>query len=81
MLEYTITFIAVFLTDVLYVNLVKSIQQDHMWRAAFWGMIVTFASSIAIINYTSDHMALIPALAGAFFGTFFGMKLRKKEQA
>ena len=81
MLEYTITFIAVFLTDVLYVNLVKSIQQDHIWRAAFWGMIVTFASSIAIINYTSDHMALIPALAGAFFGTFFGMKLRKKEQA
>lgn len=80
MVEYIVTFFAVFLTDVLYVNLVKSIQQDLQWRAAFWGMIVTFASSVAIINYTNDHLAIIPALAGAFFGTFFGMKLRKKEQ-
>lgn len=80
MFDYIITFLALFFTDIIYVHLVKSIQQDQVWRAAFWGMIVTFASSIAIINYTSDHMALIPALAGAFFGTFFGMKLRKKEQ-
>lgn len=81
MLEYIVTFIAVFLTDVLYVNLVKSIQQDLHWRAAFWGMVVTFASSIAIINYTNDNLAIVPALAGAFFGTFFGIKLRKKEKA
>ena len=80
MFEYVITFFAVFFTDVLYVNLVKSIQQDHHWKAAFWGMVVTFASSVAIINYTNDNLAILPALAGAFFGTFFGMKLRKKEQ-
>lgn len=80
MWEYLITFIAVFFTDVIYVYLVKSIQQNDPYKAAFWSMIVTFAASIAIINYTTDHMALIPALAGAFFGTFFGMKLRKKER-
>ena len=80
MWEYIVTFFAVFLTDVLYVNLVKSIQQDLQWRAAFWGMVVTFASSVAIINYTNDHLAIFPALAGAFVGTLVGMKIRKKEQ-
>jgi len=80
MLEYIITFFAVFLTDVIYIHLVKSIQNDQALAASFWGMTVTFTASIAVINYTTDHLALIPALLGAFFGTLLGMKLRKKQQ-
>lgn len=80
MFEYTVTFFAVFFTDAIYVYFVKSIQHDHPWRAAFWSVLVTFTASIAVINYTTDHMALIPALLGAFFGTFLGMKIRKNEQ-
>lgn len=79
MFEYIITFFAVFFTDILYVHLVRSIQQEHPWRAAGWSMVVTLSASIAVINYTENHLALIPALLGAFFGTFLGVKLRKKE--
>lgn len=80
MWEYIITFLAVFATDTIYVNLVKSIQQDNPWRAAIWSVVVTFTASIAVINYTTDHLALIPALLGAFFGTYVGVKFRKREQ-
>lgn len=80
MWEYTITFFAVFVTDVIYIHLVKSIQTDRPWAASFWATTVTFTASIAVINYTTDHLAIIPALLGAFFGTFLGMRLRKKEQ-
>ena len=80
MWEYIITFLAVFVTDTIYVNLVKSIQQDNPWRAAFWSVIVTLTASIAVINYTTDHLALIPALLGAFFGTYLGVKIRKKDK-
>lgn len=80
MWEYIITFLAVFVTDTIYVNLVKSIQQDNPWRAAFWSVIVTLTASIAVINYTTDHYALIPALLGAFFGTYLGVKIRKKDK-
>lgn len=80
MFEYLVTFLAVFFTDIIYVNLVKSIQQDHILHAAFLGSTITFANGIAIINYTNDHLAIIPALAGAFCGTFIGMMLRKKTQ-
>ena len=75
---YITTFLAIFATDILYVYFVKSIQNDHPLRAAWWSMVVTFTASVAVINYTTDHLALIPALLGAFFGTYLGMRLRKK---
>jgi Na+/melibiose symporter-like transporter len=78
MITYLITFIAVFLTDVLYIYFIKSIQENKALRAAFWSVVVTGTASITVISYTEDHWALIPALAGAFCGTLVGMKVRKK---
>ena len=79
MWQYVTTFIAVFVTDLLYVYFVKSIQQDKPWAASFWSLVVTLTASIAVINYTTDHWALLPALLGAFFGTWFGMRIKEKE--
>ena len=79
-MEYIVTFLAVFVTDLMYVYFVKSIQNDRPWFAAWWSMVVTFTASVAIINYTTDHWALIPALLGAFFGTWCGMKIKQKDK-
>jgi hypothetical protein len=78
MWEYLVTFIAVFSTDLIYIYFVKSIQRDHPYQAAWWSMVVTFTASVAVINYTTDHWALIPALIGAYAGTLVGMKFRKE---
>jgi hypothetical protein len=75
MWTYVLTFFAVFFTDLIYIYFVKSIQNDHPWRAAWWSMVVTFTASIAVINYTTDHLALIPALLGAYFGAYVGMRV------
>ena len=32
------------------------------------------AGGVAVINYTTDNMMIIPAILGAFVGTFIGMK-------
>ena len=80
MLSYTITFLAVFFTDLIYVYFVKSIQNNSPWQAAWWSTVVTFTASIAVINYTENHLALIPALLGAFFGTWVAMKFVKGER-
>jgi uncharacterized membrane protein YfcA len=77
-MTYLITFIAVFLTDVLYIYFIKSIQDNRAVQAAFWSVVVTATASITVINYTENHWTLIPALAGAFFGTLVGMRVRKK---
>ena len=78
MLEYIVTFFAVFATDLIYVYFVKSIQDNRPAMAAWWSMAVTFTASVAVINYTANHWALIPALAGAYCGTLFGMRIKRK---
>lgn len=77
MIDYAVTFVAVFLTDVIYIYFMKSVQHDKPLQAALWSVVVTFTASIAVINYTTDHFALVFALLGAFFGTLLGMKIRK----
>ena len=79
MLEYVITFFAVFATDLIYVYFVKSIQSNQPLQAGLWSVVVTFTASVAVINYTADHWALIPALLGAFAGTWAGMKIKRQE--
>ena len=78
MISYVVTFLAVFATDLLYVYFVKSIQQDQPLSAGLWSMVVTLTASVAVINYTEDHYALIPALIGAFAGTWVGMKIKRQ---
>jgi hypothetical protein len=81
MTAYLVTFLAVFVTDLLYVYFVKSIQQNQPISAGLWSMVVTLTASIAVINYTEDHYALIPALIGAFAGTWLGMKIKKTNES
>jgi hypothetical protein len=73
MLDYVVTFFAVFATDLIYVYFVRSIQNNQPLQAGLWSVVVTFTASVAVINYTTDHWALIPALLGAFAGTWIGM--------
>ena len=77
MLDYVVTFFAVFATDLIYVYFVRSIQNNQPLQAGLWSVVVTFTASVAVINYTADHWALIPALLGAFAGTWIGMRYRK----
>ena len=79
MISYVVTFLALFATDLLYVYFVKSIQQDQPLSAGLWSMVVTLTASVAVINYTEDHYALIPALLGAFAGTWVGMKIKRQN--
>jgi len=80
MWSYIITFCAVGATDMLYVMYVRSVQQNVPLQAAWWAVVVTLTNSIAVINYTEDHWALVPALLGAAIGTYAGMRYRKHQE-
>jgi len=77
-MDYVITFVAVFLTDILYVYFLKSVQNNQAVRASLWSVVVTLTASIAVINYTENHYTLIASLLGAFAGTYIGMKYKHK---
>ena len=77
MLDYVITFFALFFTDVFYTHYLKSVQDNEAVKASLWAVVVFFIASVAVINYTTDHWMLIPACLGAFCGTWVGIRLRK----
>jgi uncharacterized membrane protein YfcA len=79
MISYLITFIAVFFVDIFYTYYLKSINENSALTASFWGAVVWLIGSFAVINYTADHMLLIPACLGAFCGTYVGMKFRNRK--
>jgi Na+/glutamate symporter len=80
MFEYVVTFFALFFTDIFYVYYLKSVQDGKTLKASCWSVVVFLIACVAVINYTTDHMLLIPAAAGAFLGTYVGMIIRKKQE-
>jgi uncharacterized protein YebE (UPF0316 family) len=79
MIDYLLAFFAIFFTDIFYTYYLKAVHEEQTLRASCWATIVYVVAAVAIIEYNSNHMLLIPAAFGAFFGTVVGMKLRKKE--
>ena len=78
MIEYIVTFFALFFTDVAYTYYLRSVNNNEVLKSSLWSVAVFFIAAIAVVNYTTDHMLLIPACIGAFCGTFVGMKIRKE---
>lgn len=75
-MDYLITFLALFFTDIINALYIKAINNERPLFASLWATLVTLAAGVAIINYTKDNLMLIPALLGAFAGTYVGLKLK-----
>jgi hypothetical protein len=80
MWAYIFTFLSMFVTDIVYTQLLKSVQNDKPLASSIWASAITFLGGIAIINYTNDNMMIIPAVLGAFAGTYVGMKFHLHEK-
>jgi len=80
MIDYIVTFFAVFFTDIFYTYYLKAVQDEQVMKASIWATVVFLIACVAVINYTTNYLLLIPAALGAFFGTLVGMKIRKKAE-
>jgi len=79
MIEYFITFFAIFFLDVVYTYYLRCVANDNVLGASFWSVACYILGSVAVINYTTNHWLVIPAIAGAFSGTYVGMKIKRKN--
>ena len=79
MLDYVVTFFAVFFTDIFYTYYLKAVQEEQTLKASLWAVIVFIVACVAVINYTTNYWLLLPAGVGAFCGTYVGMILRKRK--
>jgi hypothetical protein len=78
-MTYIITFFAVFFTDIVNTYYIKAIAEDKPLVASTLAAIVMLIYSIALISFVNDNLMLIPALLGAFTGTYVAMIIKRKR--
>ena len=79
MFDYAVTFFAIFMLDVVYTYYLRCVNNNEILGASFWSIACYLLGSLAVINYTTNHWLLIPAVVGAFCGTYVGMKIKKNQ--
>jgi len=79
MWEYVVTFFAIFLLDIVYTYYLRCVANENVLGASVWSVACYVLGSVAVINYTTNHWLMIPAMAGAFCGTWVGMRLRAQK--
>lgn len=70
------TFLAVFVLDIVWARYTLATTHDRPVVAGRNAVCIIILSGIANISFVHDPWMLIPAAAGAFFGTVVGMMKR-----
>ena len=76
MIDYLITFFAVFATELIYTQYLKAYEESQDFIASLWAGVLTFIGSILVVEYEENKWMIVPAVLGAILGTWVGMKLR-----
>ena len=79
MWECLVTFFSIFFLDIVYTYYLRCVANDNVLGASFWSVACYILGSVAVISYTTNHWLVIPAIAGAFCGTYVGMKIKKRQ--
>ena len=78
-IECIVTFFSIFLLDIVYTYYLRCVANDRVLGASSWSVACYILGSVAVISYTTNHWLIIPAVAGAFCGTYVGMKVKKQQ--
>jgi hypothetical protein len=74
--EYPAAFFAMFFNDVFNAYYIQAIQQARALKASVWATVLYILYASAIIGSAHNLLLLIPAAAGAFAGTYVGVRYR-----
>lgn len=69
-IEWLWVFIAMFATDVCWALYVRRTKDGNAFAAANWAVLLFVTGAVATITYVKDPWLLIPAMVGAWLGTF-----------
>lgn len=77
MLSYLAVFVSLALLDFCWAKYIHHLADRHAVQAGLWSGVITLGSAFAVISYTANHWLLIPAVLGAFVGTWAAVALKR----
>lgn len=72
-MTWFLVFAVTFALDVVWTWYTAAVVGKRTTRAASWAAAIIALSGVYTISFVSDPWLLLPAMAGAFCGTAFGM--------
>jgi hypothetical protein len=69
-LQYILVFIATFVADIVWAKYITAVADKAAFTAGIYSMFVYLAGAYAVTKYIENKKMLIPAILGAFFGTY-----------
>jgi hypothetical protein len=60
--------------DVCWAHYTRAIALHDRLKASLWAGAIMVVAPVVVISYTEDHILIIPAVLGAFAGTWISFK-------
>lgn len=79
MIQAITVFFALLLLDLVWAKYTIAVTDKAALRAGVLSSAIIILSGTAAIGYVNNHWMLIPAMAGAFCGTYIGVKFDKGQ--
>ena len=78
MTGWVFAFIAAFALDAVWARYNMATADKRTLAAGVYSVAIYIMNSGLVIFYVVDHWLLVPAVAGAFFGTVASIEMRKR---
>ena len=77
-MTYALAFLAAFGLDFVWARYNMATADKRTLAAGVYAIAIYVMNSGLVIFYVVDHWLLVPAVAGAFFGTVASIEMRKR---
>lgn len=76
--DIIVTFMSLFITDVAWAIYIQKVKEGSAWKAAGYATFMFGVMAVGTISYVKNPWLLIPAMVGAFLGTYVGVMINNK---
>ena len=79
-LQFALVFVMMTLADVCWTFYFIKINEMKSIPAGIWGSAIYVCGAFGVLSYTQDKTLIIPAVIGAFVGTYLTVEYKKRKQ-
>ena len=71
--------VAMVLTDMCWAYYFMKVEERNAPQAGMWAVLLFMSGAVVTTNFIGDNTLIFAAALGAFIGTYFTVKFKKKQ--